>query len=84
MGFQFKFFHKHSSSSHHKSSSHKDEDSSKEHSLDEDVHTFAFLKKYLADPMRFNDHPDYVGSFVDPMGARSTFSTSYDITNTGA
>ncbi|ORZ13487.1 hypothetical protein BCR42DRAFT_418416 [Absidia repens] len=40
--------------------------------------------KYLADPMRTNDHHDSVGHFKDPMGGRSGADTSRDPTNTGA
>lgn len=41
-------------------------------------------EKYLHDPMRHNDHPDYVGSFVDPMGGHQHSYESVDPTNTGA
>ncbi|KAL1931297.1 hypothetical protein VTP01DRAFT_10434 [Rhizomucor pusillus] len=41
-------------------------------------------KKYLLDPMRFNDSPDRVGSFVDPMGGPRCYAVSIDPTNTGA
>lgn len=44
----------------------------------------AYHQKYLYDPMRYNQRPDYVGSFVDPMGGRSYYGHSYDVTNTGA
>ncbi|KAI9317387.1 hypothetical protein BX666DRAFT_1936794 [Dichotomocladium elegans] len=40
--------------------------------------------KYIHDPMRHNNCPDYVGSFIDPMGGRRHYAQSYDITNTGA
>lgn len=40
--------------------------------------------KYLSDPMRTSSHPDSVGHYVDPMGGRSSYHTSYDVTNTGA
>ncbi|KAJ8656353.1 hypothetical protein O0I10_007918 [Lichtheimia ornata] len=44
----------------------------------------AYHQKYLYDPMRYNQRPDYVGSFVDPMGGRAYYGQSYDVTNTGA
>ncbi|KAI8333717.1 hypothetical protein BC941DRAFT_434278 [Chlamydoabsidia padenii] len=40
--------------------------------------------KYLNDPMRTSSHPDSVGYYVDPMGGRSSYYASYDVTNTGA
>ncbi|ORX47046.1 hypothetical protein DM01DRAFT_1377443 [Hesseltinella vesiculosa] len=40
--------------------------------------------KFLKDPFRTSRSPDVVGRFVDPMGARTSYHSGYDCTNTGA
>ncbi|KAI7852309.1 hypothetical protein BDC45DRAFT_513987 [Circinella umbellata] len=40
--------------------------------------------KYLSDPMRTSDNPDYVGGFYDPVSISRHYLHSTDCTNTGA
>ena len=40
--------------------------------------------KYLSDPMRSSDDPDYVGGFYDPISISRHYLQSTDCTNTGA
>ncbi|KAG2219957.1 hypothetical protein INT45_002171 [Circinella minor] len=40
--------------------------------------------KYLSDPMRTSDNPDYVGGFYDPISISRHYLQSIDCTNTGA
>jgi hypothetical protein len=70
-------------SAEHSSTPPSSEVTSKASSLS-DATSPAAQAKYLLDPMRTNSHPDLVGYFVDPMGGRSSYHASYDLTNTGA
>ncbi|KAI7859157.1 hypothetical protein BDC45DRAFT_564641 [Circinella umbellata] len=40
--------------------------------------------KFLNNPMRNSNVPDVLGQFIDPMGARATYTQGIDPTNTGA
>ncbi|KAI9018117.1 hypothetical protein CLU79DRAFT_761768 [Phycomyces nitens] len=39
---------------------------------------------FMRDPMRCGSRPDRLGQFFDPMGSRSQYPASIDVTNTGA
>lgn len=42
------------------------------------------ISKFHQDPVRTSNYPDTLGSFVDPMSGRGSYSIGFDVTNTGA